>query len=184
MAAEYLLRLHRAFETKVGEGRLHHGGQQSDQRIGLGPFGCVRVSMSPAQLQCRPAGERPPRFDKGTDVEQHPPHIGMLDDRYRPARTIGAAALQAFLGIGDSLPIGTPSDAQSLDADHQTFCIHHREHGGQTSMMRADQPAGRAVIVHDAGRLGMDAHLLFQRPDRQAVRPREVAVGIGQIFRH
>src|SRR3546814_1421668 len=46
----------------------------------------------------------------------------------------------------------------------------------------ANQPSGRAVIVHHAGWLGVYAHLLFQRAHRHAVADRETALRIRQIF--
>src|SRR3546814_17266746 len=51
-----------------------------------------------------------------------------------------------------------------------------------SSDLLANQPSGRAVIVHHAGWLGVYAHLLFQRAHRHAVADRETALRISQIF--
>src|SRR3546814_18095822 len=54
--------------------------------------------------------------------------------------------------------------------------------GGEPPVRLANQPSGRAVIVHHAGWLGVYAHLLFQRAHRHAVADRETALRIRQIF--
>ena len=73
------------------------------------------------------------------------------------------AALQPLLGVGDGVLIGDLGLRQPLHADAEPRLVHHREHGGEAAIFLADQPAGGAVVVHHAGRVAVDAHLLFDR---------------------
>ena len=54
----------------------------------------------------------------------------------------------------------------------------------QAAVLLADQPAGGAVVVHHAGRVAVDAHLLFDRAAGDAVARAERAVGVDHELRH
>ena len=51
-------------------------------------------------------------------------------------------------------------------------------------MLVADQPAGRLVIIHDAGRIAVDAHLLFKTAARDRIAVAQRAVLVNLVFRH
>ena len=93
-----------------------------------------------------------------------------------PRAPSGRAALQPLAGVGDGLLVRRLGDAEALHADHQPLGVHHREHGVEAAPGLADQPAGGAVVVHHAGRLGVDAHLVLERADRHGVAGAEAAV--------
>src|SRR3546814_3404082 len=75
MSAEHLLRLHRAFKAKIGEGRLHHRREQRDECIRLRPFPGVGMRMGTVQLKRGPAGERPARLHRS---EEHTSELQSL----------------------------------------------------------------------------------------------------------
>src|SRR3546814_16997079 len=81
----------------------------------------------------------------------------MFDDRHRPARSVGAAALKPLLGVADRLLISGARESKPLDAHHQPFRVHHGEHGGEPPVRLANQPSGSAVIVPPAGWLGVSS---------------------------
>ena len=48
-----------------------------------------------------------------------------------------------------------------MHADTQTRLIHHGEHGAHAFVLIAQQIPCRVVIVHDASRVAVDAHFIF-----------------------
>lgn len=62
--------------------------------------------------------------------------------------------------------------------------VHHREHRGHALARAIDHPAGRALETRDAGGRAVQAHLVFERDDLEAVGHARVAVFIGDVFRH
>ena len=183
MAAEHLLRGDRRLEAEVGEGGLHHRGEQRHERVRLTAGLRVRMPGGDVHLQRRPHRERTGRLDEGAAGQQHLAHVGMGDDRNRTAPAVRRAPLQPLPGIGDRLLVGHLRDAEALHADHQPLGVHHGEHGGEAAPGLADEPAGGAVVVHHAGRLGVDAHLVLERADRHGVAGAEAAVRPGQELR-
>ena len=55
---------------------------------------------------------------------------------------------------------------QALQPDAEPRLVHHREHRIEAAVRLADQPARGAVVVHHAGRIAVDAHLVFDRAAR------------------
>ena len=106
----------------------------------------------------------------------------MFNNRNGIARFIGATPLHAVLCIRRCLLIGSAGNAQSLHADHQSLGVHHHKHCGEASMLLSNQPAGGSIIVHNTGRLGVDAHLFFKRTDRHRVACSEATLRVGQKF--
>jgi len=51
-------------------------------------------------------------------------------------------------------------------------------------MLFTDQPAGRAIIVHDAGRISVNAHLLFEAAARSRVALSQRTILVDDKFRH
>ncbi len=112
-----------------------------------------------------------------------------MDDQ-RVRRAIGVlraghvAPLQAVLRVDHCVLIGSFSDGQALQADAQTCLVHHGEHGAHAFVLGAQQIAGRLVIVHHAGRVAVDAHLLLDLADRDAVARAKRAVLVHEELRH
>ncbi len=106
---------------------------------------------------------------------QHPAHIGMGDDRPH---------LLALGRIGHGLLQGRLGDADALHPHAQPGAVHHREHGGHALVFGADQPAGRALIGHHAGRAAMDAQLFLEADHLQIVGDAGLAIRVGNEFRH
>jgi hypothetical protein len=92
--------------------------------------------------------------------------------------------LQPILGVGRGILIGDLGYRQALHADAEPRLVHHREHRVDAAVLRADQPAGGAVVVHHAGGVAMDAHLLLDRPAGNGVSRTERAVRLGQDLGH
>ena len=119
---------------------------------------------------------------------QRAAHVGMHDDRIgrlvRVFRAGERAALQALLGVGDGVLVGDLGLGEALHADAEPRLVHHREHGVEPAVLLAEQPAGGAVVVHHAGRVAVDAHLLFERAAGHGVARAERAVGLRQDLRH
>ena len=72
-----------------------------------------------------------------------------------------SAAGEALLGVGGGVLVGDLGQRQPLHADAEPRFIHHHEHRVQAAVRLADQPAGRAIEIHHAGGIAVDAHLLF-----------------------
>jgi hypothetical protein len=73
---------------------------------------------------------------------------------------------------------------QALPANTEARHVHHDEHGLQALHFLADEIAGGTVIVHHAGRVRVDAHLVFDGSARQAVAGTKAAVFVQQKLRH
>ena len=94
------------------------------------------------------------------------------------------AALQALLGVGGGVLVGDLGDREPLQADREPRFVHHREHGVQATIFLGDQPAGCAIVVHHAGGVAVDAHLLFERAADHGVARAWRAVGLGDQLGH
>src|SRR5690606_38209494 len=70
--------------------------------------------------------------------------------------------------------------AQTLHGGPQTSNVHKGEHASQTLVLRPNQEALGAVEVHDAGRVTMDTHLVFDGAAGHVVALANTAVSIGQ----
>ena len=182
MAAINLLAFGGDFIALVGEIALDDRGEQRDQIIGLLARFRGRRLVRQVDLQRPPQRQRPGAFVEGTAVHQHPPHIGMDDNRIGLGGGIcGAgqrAALDAVLGIGNGVLIGELALCQPLDADPEACRVHHDEHGAQALVLLADQITGGAIIVHHAGGIAVNAHLVLDRAalDRVARAQRAVVI--------
>ena len=93
------------------------------------------------------------------------------------------AALAAIERVGDRVLIGDFGLAQALDTDAEARRVHHDEHGGEALVLLADQPALGAIIVEDAGRIAVDAHLVFDRSADDAIAFAERSVIVDEEFR-
>ncbi len=93
-------------------------------------------------------------------------------------------ALAAVLRIGDGVLIGDLALGEALQADPEAGRVHHDEHGGEALLGLADQPAGRIVVVQQAGRIAVDAHLLLDRAAGDSVALAEAAVLVDEELGH
>src|SRR3546814_20912084 len=88
----------------------------------------------------------------------------MLDDRHRlPGGAARLGRLDAIPRISDRPLRGGFRYRDALQADIEAGIVHHREHGPHAALFLADQPADAIVLIaigHDAGRRGVDAHLV------------------------
>ncbi|MPM13169.1 hypothetical protein SDC9_59524 [bioreactor metagenome] len=184
VAAIDLLRQHRGLEALVGEEALDDGRHQRDQPLGIGVTGLVGA----VDQMRAPEGEGARALEEGLLVHQRAADVGVHDQRIGRAGRVGdaghGAALQPVLGVEHRILIGGLGHGIALQADAETGLVHHREHCAHALVQVAEQPAGRAVIVHHAGRVAVDAHLLLDLADRDRVARAERAVVVDQELRH
>ena len=94
------------------------------------------------------------------------------------------ATLTAVLCVLDRVLARNLCDAKPLKTHAKARCVHHDEHGGEALRLLADEIAGRAVIIHDAGRIGVNAHLVLDRPAGDAIARAKAAIVIDEELRH
>ena len=138
-------------------------------------------------------GERSPDHQsarglvEGADFEQHAPDIGMHQDGIgRLAGLLGAgqrAALQALFGVGGRVLVGGFGLRETLHGDVEAGAVHHHEHRIEPAIFLADKPTLRTVIIHHAGRIAVDAHLVFDRAARHFVSLGQRSVVVDQHLR-
>ena len=73
---------------------------------------------------------------------------------------------------------------QPLHRDAEPGLVHHHEHALHALVFLADQPAGGAVVIHHAGGIAVNAHLVLDRTAGHAIGRAQRAVGIDQDFWH
>ena len=111
----------------------------------------------------------------------HDDRVGRLVRRLRPRQR---AALQTVAGIGNRVLVGDFGLRQPLHRDAEPRLVHHHEHALHALVFLADQPAGGAVIVHHAGRIAVNAHLVLDRAAGDAVARAQRTIGLDQDLRH
>ena len=187
-AAEDLLGLARQAVALLGQEALHHRGQQRHHVARLLAHAWVGVALRGVEQHGDPAQEGAPAIDKALLVQQQPAHIGVHDQRVgRAVRVDGPGhrpALEPVAGIDGGVLVGGRGHRQPLHPDQQPGLVHHREHGPQALVLLADQPAGGIVVVHRAGGVGVDAHLLLDLRADHAVAFPQRAVLVDEEFRH
>ena len=92
--------------------------------------------------------------------------------------------MQTFFGVSAGILVGNFGQAKALHTHAQTRCVHHHEHGLQTFVRFAHQPAGRAVEVNHRSGVRVNAHFVFQRTARYRIARAERAVCVWQEFRY
>ena len=104
-------------------------------------------------------------FGEAFLIHQRTADVGVHDQRVGGAVGVfcarDGAALQAVFGIGQRVLIGDIGLGQALHADAKARFVHHGEHCAHAFMGLAQQIAGGAVVIHDAGGIAMDAHFMF-----------------------
>jgi hypothetical protein len=188
VSAEHLLRHHRMVESLVGEHALDHRRDQCQQVVRLLLLALDFGAVGDVRFQRGPQHERASCLVEGADGHQRAAHVGMNDDRISLLlRRLGAgkrAALKPFAGIVDGILIGDFTHRLTLKANTETGFVHHHEHGLEAGVFRTDQIPGRLVVIHHAGGVSVNAHLLFKRAagDRIALAQRTVVAN--HEFRH
>ena len=144
--------------------------------------------MGNVALERGPNHHRACRFVEGANREQSAAHVGMNDNRIsRLVRRLWpreSAALQPVAGIGHGVLVGDFRLRQPLHRDTKPRLVHHHEHALHALVFLADQPPGGAVIVHHAGGIAVNAHLVFDRATGHAVACPQRSIGIDQDLRH
>ena len=179
VAAEHLLRQHRVGESDIGEHAFQDRRHQAHVIVGFLAVLGVVGAMRDVALQRGPHHHRARRLVEGADGQQRAAHVRMHDDRigrlvrrFRPGQR---AALQAVLGVGGRVLVGDFGLRQPLHRDAEPRLVHHHEHALHALVFLADQPAGGAVVIHHAGRIAVDAHLVFDRAAGDAVGARRAS---------
>ena len=93
-------------------------------------------------------------------------------------------ALPPIFRVGRGILIGDLALREALQAHAEPRRVHHDEHRREALLGLANQPPFRPVIVHDAGRIAVDAHLLLERAALQLVALAERAVVVDEELRH
>ena len=136
--------------------------------------------MREVDLKRAPGAKRAEPLDGRLAIHQHPADVGMDEQRIRLfLRVFGSGqrtALTAILCVLDGVLIGDIGLTEPLNADAEARRVHHHEHRGEALILLADHPSLRAIVVHDTGRIGMDAHLVLDRAARERVALAERAV--------
>ena len=130
----------------------------------------ARLIPVPGQLH----DERADALGVRLEVEQHPAHVGVLDDRDPGRRRVlpvrEVRALLAVPRVLHRVLVRGRRRRQALDADRDARAVHHPEHLGHAQVLDgADQLALAAVVlaeVEDRGRRAVDAHLVLDGADR------------------
>src|SRR5205085_6615994 len=187
VAAIDLLGVDRGLEALVGEIALDDGGEDSEQiggglalLLGLGAAGDVDLEGAP---QYEGAGGLVERLH----LHQHSAHVRVDDDRIGLGLRVAGvgdegAALAAVAGIGDGVLVGDFALGEALKADAEAGGVHHDEHRSEALLRLADEIAGGFIVVEDAGRIAVDAHLLLDRAADDAVAVADRAVVVDEEF--
>ena len=179
VAAVDLLGFHGHVVALVGQEAFDDRGEQRHKAVGVFVVGAVgRVDHGGT-----PEDEGAGGFDKAFLVHQRAADVGVHDQRvggfvgeFRPGHR---AALQAVVGVDHGVLVGDFGLCQTLHADADAGFVHHGEHGAHALVLGPQQIAGGTVVVHHAGRVAVDAHLLFDGADGDAV-----ALTQGAVFVH
>ena len=153
------------------------------------PFGLVGRAAHQVDLKRAPQHQRAAGLVPGARFHQHSANVGVDDDRVGLGTGLAfaflqRAALAAVPRVGGGILIGDFALGEALQADAQPRRVHHDEHRLEALLRLADQPALRAVIIHDAGRVAVDAHLLLERAAADRVALAHRAVVVHQELRH
>ena len=184
MSAVNLLTYRRDLIAFVGAVALDDWREQRDQVVGMLAFLLGLRLVRQVNLQRTPKAQRPKALGHRLGFHQHPANVGMNEQSVCVGRRLlysrQCAALATILGILHRILPCDLGNPQPLKADTKPGRVHHDEHGGQALHLLTDQIAGRAVIVHDAGCVGVDAHLVFDRPTRNSIARAKAAVSIDE----
>ena len=187
-AAIDLLAFHRVGKALVGAIALEDGRHQAHEIIRLLTGFLILCLFGKVAPKRGPHQQRAGAFVEGAHIEQHAAHIRVHDDRVGRAvlvlRPGKRAALDALKREVAGVLVGDFRLGDALQADAEARFVHHGEHGAQALVLLTDEPALGAVIVHHAGGVAVDAHLLFKAAALKRVALAQRAVVIDQELRH
>ena len=171
----------------VGAIALDDGGQQRNKIVGVLAFLLGLRLVREIDLQRAPQAQCAQTLGHGFCFHQHPAHIGV--DKQRVGLFAGLlgtrqrAALSPILGIVNRILHRDFGNAQTLQADAEARGVHHDEHRSEALHLLPDEIAGRTIIVHHAGRIRVNAHLVLDRPAGDAVARTKAAVVVDEKLR-
>ena len=138
-------------------------------------------------LQRTPQDQRARGLVERLALHQHPANVGVDEQGVGLGVGIARFGLQraplaAVLRVGDRILIGDLGLRETLQPDAEPGRVHHDEHRRQPLFGLADQIAGRPVVIHHAGRIAVDPHLMLDRaaghrvalPDRAILADQEL----------
>ena len=188
MATIDLLRIGGDFIALVCAIALNDGRQQRQKVVRHLPFFLSLRMVQQIGLQSAPQAQGTHAFCKRLGIHQHAAHIGVHEQGVgfllQILQTGQRAALTAILRIMHGILVSDFGNAKALLANTQTRDVHHDEHGGEALIFFTDKITCRAVIIHDAGRIAVNAHLMFDRTTGQCVPRAKRAVIIHQKLGH
>src|SRR6185295_16403803 len=188
VSAENLLREDRVGETAVGEDAFDHRREQPHVIVGTLALLFIVRAVRDVALARRPHHKRARRLVERTDAHEDSAHIRMHDDRI--GRFVGILhagnrpALQTLLRVSRGILVGNLGQRKALYAHAQARFVHHYEHCVEAAVFFANEPAGGTVVVHHAGGVAVDAHLLFYRAAADGVTRTQRAVIFNEEFRN
>ena len=111
----------------------------------------------------------------------------MDDDRVgRAFRRLGTgqgAALQPVLGVRRGILVGDLPHGEALVGDADARFVHHDEHRLETAVGLAQELPAGTVVVHHAGRVGVDPHLVLEGAAGEPVATSDASIGRDRVAR-
>ena len=186
MAAIDLLHIHRGIKALVGAVSLDHRRQQAKQRIGFLALFFGLSLVREINQQCAPQCQSTHTFGEGFGIHQHAAYIGVNEDRIglrlRIDRAGQRTALTAINRISNAILISDLCLTEALNAHAKASCVHHNKHRGKAFVFLAHQPTGRAIVIQFAGRIAVNAHLVFDGTTNHAVAIAQRAIVVDHEF--
>ena len=190
IAAQHLDRPFVRLEAMLRRPTLGHRRQQPQERLEPVPLRRILRDALPVDQQRAIGGERQPALDRRLLRQQHPPHIGMGDDRNLRRRRIALIRqppLGPFARIVPRMQIARQRRHDRGMADPDPRLVHHVEHVAQAVVFRTDQIADRLVRLAEVQQAVHRAplpHLVVEPGKRDIVpRPRRAAL-VQPVARH
>jgi hypothetical protein len=165
------------------------GREQAEQVGGGLALFLGRGLAADVDLERTPQHQRTRTFVIGARLHQHAADIGVDDDRIGAGIGLAlagdeGAALAAVLGVGNGILVGDLALGEALEADAEAGGVHHDEHGGEALFLLADEIAGGFVVVHHAGGVAVNAHLVLDRTADETVAVAQRTILVHHHLRH
>ena len=90
---------------------------------------------------------------------------------------VRARPLEPILGVSRGVLVGDLAHGKALVGDADARFVHHDEHRLETAVGLAQELPAGAVVVHHAGRVGVDPHLVLEGAAREPVAASDASVG-------
>ena len=165
-----------------------NGDHEVNEGAGLGALMLVHRRMRAVECDGNLVSNCARRLRNGFHCHQHPPHIGVMNDRHRrAARVAQILALDALLCIGKCLLISALGNTDTLQPNHEASFVHHDEHILKAAVGLTNQVCDGSFTVavrKDGGWARMNAKLVFDRNAAHIVAGTEGTIVIDQELRH